>query len=168
VCSPDCALSHTREQAEKKQTRETLLERAKTREKLESMQGLPELKKKAQIAFNAFIRSRDIGKPCISCGKPLGPEPNTYDAGHYRSVGSAPHMRFVEDNVNGQCKYCNNHLGGNHVAYRKGLVERIGLDAVDMIESDNTVRKYTKEGLIELARHYREAARKLKANSELQ
>lgn len=64
-------------------------------------------------------------------------------------------MRFVEDNVHGQTKYCNNHLGGNHVAYRQGLIERIGLDRVVQIESDNTIRKHTKEDLIELARQYR-------------
>ena len=42
--------------------------------------------------------------------------------------------------------------------YRKRLVERIGLQAVESIESDNTLRKYSHEGLIELAKHYRAAA----------
>lgn len=162
VCGPACAMKHARTQAEKKQAAETRAEMHRTRAKLEAMQGLPELKKKAQTAFNAYIRARDAGKLCVSCGKPLGTEPNTYDAGHYRSVGSAPHMRFVEDNVHGQCKHCNNYLGGNHVAYRLGLIERIGQASVDMIERDQTVRKYTREGLIEIARHYREAARLLK------
>jgi hypothetical protein len=71
-------------------------------------------------------------------------------------------MRFVEDNAHGQCKYCNNHLSGNHVEYRKRLVERIGLRAVELIESDNVTRKYTQEGLIEIAKHYRNAAKELK------
>jgi phosphoribulokinase len=71
-------------------------------------------------------------------------------------------MQFVEDNVHGQCKYCNHRLAGNHVAYRAGLIARIGLEAVERIEADQTVRKYTKEGLIELARHYNAEARKLK------
>ena len=93
---------------------------------------------------------------------------NTTDAGHYRSVGSAPHTRFVEDNCHGQCKHCNQHLAGNHVAYRQGLVQRIGLRAVELIEADNTLRKYTREGLIELARHYRAEARKLQKAREAQ
>jgi 1-aminocyclopropane-1-carboxylate deaminase/D-cysteine desulfhydrase-like pyridoxal-dependent ACC family enzyme len=71
-------------------------------------------------------------------------------------------MRFVEDNAHGQCKHCNSHLAGNHVAYRAGLIARIGLHAVERIESDQTVRKYSKEGLIELARHYNAEARRLK------
>jgi hypothetical protein len=71
-------------------------------------------------------------------------------------------MRFVEDNCHGQCKHCNNHLGGNHVEYRKGLIQRIGRRAVDLIESDQVLRKYTKEGLIELAKQYRAKTRELK------
>ena len=136
------------------------------REKLKAMETLPSPVTKAQAAFNGFIRARDAGKPCICCGKPLGNEPNSFDAGHYRSVGSAPHMRFVEDNVHGQRKHCNNYLAGNHVEYRKGLIERIGLDMVEAIERDQTLRKYTREGLIEIARHYREAARKLNTDRE--
>ncbi|GAB3188604.1 recombination protein NinG [Hydrogenophaga aquatica] len=161
VCSPSCALKHARAQTEKKQAKEQAQERKAIKAKLQAMQTKPQLVKKAQTAFNAFIRARDAGKPCISCGRPLGTEPNTYDCGHYRSVGSAPHMRFVEDNAHGQCKHCNNHLAGNHVEYRKGLIERIGPRAVELIEADSTLRKYTHEGLIEIARHYREQARKL-------
>jgi hypothetical protein len=137
-------------------------DRKKTREKLDAMRTKPQLVKVAQIAFNSYIRARDMGKPCICCGKPLGTEANSFDAGHYRSVGSAPHMRFVEDNVHGQTKYCNNYLASNPVGYRKGLIERIGLTRVEQIEADQTVRKYTKEGLQEIARHYNAEARRLK------
>lgn len=165
-CSIDCAVTLGQKAVAKKKANEQAKDRKETRQKLDAMQTKPELVKKAQTAFNAFIRARDAGKQCICCGKPLGSEANTFDAGHYRSVGSAPHMRFVEDNVHGQTKYCNNHLGGNHVAYRQGLIERIGLARVEQIEADNTVRKYTKEGLIELAKHYRaETNRILKENN---
>jgi len=164
VCGPTCALQHARNVAEKKQAKQEAQERKETRQKLQALQTKPQLVKKAQMAFNAFIRARDAGKPCISCGKPLGGEPNTFDAGHYRSVGSAPHMRFVETNVHGQCKHCNNHLAGNHIAYRKGLIERVGLQEVERLERDQTTRHYTKEGLTELARQYRELTRNLKGN----
>lgn len=162
VCSPLCALEMARKVSDKAQAQEMAKERKETRQKLDAMQTKPQLVKKAQTAFNAFIRARDSGKPCISCGTPLSNEPNTYDAGHYRSVGSAPHMRFVEDNCHGQCKHCNNYLAGNHVAYRQGLIDRIGLPAVEQIEANQTLRKYTREGLEEIAQHYREQARKLR------
>ena len=136
-------------------------ERKETKLKLDAMQTKPQLVKKAQTAFNSYIRARDVGKPCISCDKPLDGGANTFDAGHYRSVGSAPHMRYVEDQVHGQCKKCNRHLSGNAVEYRKRLLERIGLERLEQIESDNVLRKYTKEALIEIARHYNEQARQL-------
>lgn len=162
VCSPICALELSRKLSARKAAKDAQQDRKVTKQKLDAMRTKPQLTKLAQVAFNAFIRARDAGKPCISCDTILSSEPNTFDAGHYRSVGSAPHMRFVEDNVHGQCKHCNNYLAGNHVAYRQRLVERIGLKAVEHIEADQTVRKYTREGLEEIAKHYRAEARRLK------
>ena len=161
VCSASCALKHARALTEKKQAKEQAQERKATREKLQALQTKPQLLKKAQTAFNAFIRARDSGKPCISCGRPLGTEPNTYDAGHLRSVGSAPHLRFLETNVHGQCKKCNMYLGGNVIEYRRRLIERIGLNEVEKLEADSEPRKYTRDDLIELAKTYRDKARKL-------
>jgi len=165
VCSPVCAINHARALAEKKQAKQEAQERKETRQKLQALQTKPQLLKKAHTAFNAFIRARDVGKPCISCGTKLSDEPNTYDAGHYRSVGSAPHLRFIEHNVHGQCKHCNNYLAGNHVAYRMGLIGRIGLNEVEKLEADNEPRKYTRDDLIELAKTYRDKARKLLKSS---
>ena len=164
ACSVECAIKHAGKLAEKKKAKEAAQERKQTREKLKAMETYPQLVKKAQTAFNAFIRARDAEKPCISCGAPLrGPQVGGgADCGHFRSVGSAPHMRFVEDNAAGQCKRCNQYLSGNHVEYRKGLLERIGMVRLEQIESDQTSRKYTREALIEIAKHYREEARKLK------
>jgi hypothetical protein len=70
-------------------------------------------------------------------------------------------MRFVEDNVYGQCKHCNNWLAGNHVQYRLRLLERIGEKQLDLLESDSVLRKYSREGLIEIARQYNAMARQL-------
>jgi hypothetical protein len=157
-----CALELSKTIQKKIIAKEAQEDRKKTREKLDAMRTKPQLVKIAQVSFNKYIRERDLLKPCISCGKPPSTESNQTDAGHFRSVGSAPHMRFVEDNVHGQCKHCNQYLAGNVLAYRKGLIERIGLTRVEQIESDQTVRKYTKEGLQELARHYNAEARRLK------
>ena len=154
VCGPACAMKIARKAVEKADKKET-------KRKLDAMQTRPQLLRKAQTAFNAYIRARDKGKPCISCDKPLDGGANTFDAGHYRSVGSAPHMRFVEDNCHGQCKHCNNWLAGNHVEYRKRLLERIGERQLELLEADSTTRKYTKEALEEISKHYRAEARRL-------
>lgn len=159
VCSPDCAMSLVLSMSDKNAKKKEREEKRIVRQKLDAMRKKPELTKIAQQAFNSFIRARDKGKPCISCGRPLSDEPNSKDAGHFRSVGSAPHMRFIESNCHAQCRHCNNHLGGNHVMYRIGLIERIGLAEVERIERDQDTRKYTKDELIELAKTYREKAK---------
>lgn len=163
VCSPLCAMQHARALVEKKAQREERAQRSQDKARLDAMRTKPELTRLAQAAFNGYIRARDAGKPCISCGNPLPADlvGGAFDCGHYRSVGSAPHMRFVEDNAHGQCKHCNRHLAGNHVEYRKGLIERIGLAAVERIEADCAPRKHSRDELIEFAKHYRAEARRL-------
>ena len=168
ACSPICALQIGRDKTVCHAAKATAADRKLTAQKLDAMQTKPQLVKKAQLAFNGYIRMRDAGKPCICCGKPLelGGVGGGFDAGHYRSVGSAPHLRFVEDNCHAQKKYCNNYLAGNHVAYRAGLIQRIGLDRVEQLERDQTLRKYTKDGLREIAKHYNLETRKLKAKND--
>ena len=43
---------------------------------------------------------------------------------------------------------CNTYLHGNQAAYRIRLVELIGLEKVEALESDNAARKWTREELI--------------------
>ena len=154
VCSPKCALTKVR--AEKKAERED------TKKRRQALETKPELVKKAQAAFNTYIRLRDKGKQCISCDTMLGDQPNTYDAGHMRSVGSAPHLRFDENNVHGQCKHCNQYLAGNVINYRLRLIQRIGIEEVERIESDNQPKHYTKDELREIAKLYRDKIKALK------
>ena len=167
VCSPMCGLTKARQDREKEQKLAVIKDKRETKAKLDALRKKPQLVALAQKAFNSFVRARDAGKPCISCGTALAHEAvgGAFDCGHYRSVGSAVHMRFVEDNAAGQCKHCNRHLAGNHVAYRIGLIERIGQHNVDFIERDQTLRKYTHEGLIELARHYNAEAKRIKGQA---
>ena len=167
VCGPSCAIEHARHLSDRKKARQAAQDRRQVREKLAAMETYPQLLKKAQAAFNAFIRARDSGKPCISCSVPLSGAQvgGAFDCGHYRSVGSSPHLRFHEDNAHGQCKHCNRHLSGNHVAYRLGLVERIGLQAVEALEANDTPSKPTRDQLQAMAKHYRAEARRLKGNT---
>lgn len=171
VCSLICGIEYAKEQkrkaALKAKAEAKRKERAKKQAIRHKLETVPELTKKAQQAFNRYIRLRDRGLPCISCGKPLGGEPNSYDAGHYRSVGSAPHLRFDEQNVHGQCKHCNCHLSGNVVAYRQGLIGRIGLNAVERIESDQAARHYDQQALRDLAAKYRAKARELEHDAKV-
>jgi hypothetical protein len=165
TCSIPCAIEYGRTQLAKKQAKEAKAERAKDKAKRETLKTRSDWIKETQIAFNRFVRLRDASRPCISCGVPLASERvgGGFDAGHYRSTGSAPHLRFHEWNCHGQCKQCNRYGSGRAVDYRIGLVERIGLDSVDALEADQTPRKWSIEELKALRDTYRAKAKALEA-----
>jgi len=126
--------------------------------KKESLKTKQTYIKELQVIFNRFIRLRDKDENCISCGKPNGSE----QAGHYRSTGSCPELRFCEDNVHGQCIRCNMHLHANLINYRLGLIERCSLALVDWLELNHEPKHYTINELIELKEYYRKKIKDLK------
>lgn len=164
VCTSKCLLKDVNRKEREKKER-SKLDRMMDRAAKEGMKTIPQLKKEAQIEFNRYIRARDESLACISCG---APPPNTADlhagrdAGHYRSTGAADHLRFDERNCHAQCVHCNQYKAGNVVAYRQGLVARIGLDAVEALESDNEPVKWTREALREIRTIYRARVRDMK------
>jgi hypothetical protein len=129
-----------------------------------AIETIPQLIKEAQHAFNAFIRERDKDKPCICCGKPLTSDSvgGLFDCGHYRSTGSASHLRFDERNAAGQRKHCNRYGAGRAVDYRIGLIARIGVEAVEALEADNTPVKWDRDVLRQIIVIYRAKLRELK------
>src|SRR6185436_3123720 len=100
------------------------------RERKEKLKTRSDYLKEAQVEFNSWIRARDAKLPCISCGGFTGKR----NAGHYRSVGAFPELRFHPDNAAGQCERCNTYLSGNLVEYRKHLIARIGTARVEHLE----------------------------------
>lgn len=166
VCSIACAKAMAKDpklqkvaaKAITKQAREDLKER---REKLKSK---GDHLREAQQAFNAYIRERDrlAGYSCISSGRPLDWNGNAVDAGHYRSTGAAPHLRFDENNCHAQSKHDNRYLSGNVADYRIGLIQRIGLEAVEALERDQSVRRYTIEDLQAIKVLYRQKLKDLR------
>ena len=162
VCSPSCAISLVKAAKQNKLVRVAKI--ARVARKLTRADQI----KKTQAAVNKYVRVRDEGKPCISCGTPLlklGRRGGDYDAGHYRSVGSAPHLRFAVDegNIHGQCKRCNKWLVGNVVSYRKGLIMRLGLDAVEQLEADQEPRHYSIDDLQDIENNYKSKTKALEA-----
>ena len=157
VCRPACAMKKVRQ--------EKVQERAKVRTRKEAIKTIPILIKEAQHAFNAYIRERDREQPCICCGAPLGSGEvgGSYDAGHYRSTGSASHLRFNEDNCHAQRKQCNRWGAGRAVDYRIGLWRRIGQQRVEALESDNAPHKWTREELVSIRDTYKAKLKEIKA-----
>lgn len=164
VCGIDCAKSLAVSVRSKAEKQAAIKQCKADRERKENLKTRRDWEREAQAAFNAFIRARDADKPCICCGLPLsaGDVGGKYDAGHYRSTGSAPHLRFHEANCHAQRKQCNRWGAGRAVDYRLGLIARIGLEAVEALEADQTPRKYTVEELKAIRDEYRAKARELK------
>ena len=164
ACSYLCATQWVAARKEKLKKQEAKIERQLTKERKEKLKTRNDWIKECQVAFNAFIRERDKDKPCICCGKPLGESQvgGGFDCGHYRSTGSAPHLRFCEDNAHGQTKFCNRYRAGNAVDYRLGLIQRIGLERVEAIEADNEPKKWTIDELKEIKQKYKLKLKELK------
>lgn len=115
---------------------------------LERLKTRSDYMKEAQKSFNRYVRLRDYGKPCIACGNlPAQKFGGTMDCSHYRSVGSAPHMRFHLHNAHSGCVKCNRDLSGNIVEMRKGMIARIGVQKVEAVEADETIRRFDIEYL---------------------
>ena len=164
VCSPKCALAAVEVQKAKEKKSLAQAGRREIKVRKEALKTRGDHMREAQQAFNEYIRTRDqaAGHLCISSGKSLDWSGNAVDAGHYRSVGSAPHLRFDERNCHAQSKQDNRFLSGNAVDYRIGLIARIGQEAVDALESDQSVRKYTVEEIKAIKAEYRAKTRELK------
>ena len=168
VCTPFCAMTYARSVNGKAKKIEAVKERKADKTKLQGMKTRGQWVALAQTAFNAYIRARDAGKPCICCGRYRDSDNGiggTWDAGHYRSRGSAPHLRFDERNVHAQLKQCNRYKSGNVVGYRAGLIQRIGVDALDALEADQAPRKHSIVELQAIKTDYTAKAKQLKATA---
>lgn len=149
-----------RQAAEKAaRVRKERAEKAEHRQKLAAHKKLSAWFAEAQVAVNAFIRARDAGLPCVSCGTQWAPD---FQAGHYRSVGAAKHLALDPRNIHGQCIQCNLHKHSNAVEYRIRLVERFGAAFVEAIECDQAPRHYSADDLAEIKKTYAAKCRELK------
>jgi len=138
-------------------------ENAKNHAAREALKTLPDLRKEAQAEFNAFIRARDEGKPCICCGnvpKSYSLTGGEWDAGHYRSRGAALELAFDERNCHAQLKHCNRRAW-DVASYRKNLIDRIGIDEVESLEGPHPPKHYTRDDLRALRDYYRAKKRAL-------
>lgn len=165
VCCWQCGLAIADQPANQKKARKAISElgRQELRAARERIRPKGDYMREAQVAFNAWVRERDRLLPCISCGRY---HQGKYDAGHYRTVGSNPALRFEPLNCHKQCVPCNQHKSGNIVEYRINLVQRIGADAVAWLEGPHEPKKYTIEDLQQIKAHYRALLRDLKKQQE--
>lgn len=151
-CDFDCAMELVEKQKEKKWKKE----KAKRKKDLMTLQDWIKI---AQTNFNKFINARDKGLPCISCQKPITGRVN---ASHYYNANNHWNVRFNEDNVNSSCITCNQHLSGNLIPYRGYLIEKIGIERFEHLESIAQVtRKFTIEEVKDINELYKTKIKEL-------
>jgi len=151
VCGFDCAIAtakKTREVKERKEHREAKLK----------LKSRADWLKEAQAIFNQYIRLRDEKESCISCGRF---HEGQYHAGHYRTVGANPELRFNELNVHKQCSACNNYLSGNIIKYRQNLINKIGLQLVTWLEGPHEPAKLTIDDIKDIKALYKQKIKEL-------
>lgn len=160
TCSVACAIQLGREVSRKMMAAR---ERIETKRRKEAVMSRSDWMKKLQAVFNKYIRLRDDALPCISCGRH---HQGQYHAGHYLTIGARPELRFDEDNCHKQCAPCNNHLSGNLVNYRIGLIKKIGLERVERLEGHHAPLKLTVDEIKANIETYRQKIKEMECKSK--
>ena len=153
VCSPACAAEIAKKKREK-------VERANDRQKRDSLKTKAQWAKDAQAAVNQYVRVRDAGKSCISCGRD---HQGQFHAGHYLSRGAHPELALEPLNIYRQCAPCNTYLSGNQIEFRKGLIARYGVALVEWLEGPHEPNHYSIDDLKEIAARFRNMTKELLA-----
>ncbi len=152
----ECAIAHGRKLQDKQRTADY-----KQRKKAFRDSDRPWHLNTLEAVFNKYIKLRDKTLPCISCGTYHAKttdyrKARAWQAGHFRSKGGFLELRFDELNVHKECLNCNcydaNHLEG----YRRNLIDRIGLEKVELLEGPHEPKKYKIPELQDLIKHYRQ------------
>jgi len=107
---------------------------------MKKSKSLPQLKIICQDFCNKYIRLRDQGKPCISCGQ----SGKVLQAGHYYPVQGYDGLRYDEFNINGECAGCNCFDEGHLIGYGENLLKRIGNEEFEALK--NRAAEYKKNG----------------------
>lgn len=111
--------------------------RKKAKKKTKS---LPQLKKALQLLVNAYIRKRDVGLPCISCGE----FKTDIQAGHFYAVKGYDGLRYELDNINGECSGCNCFNESHLIGYSENLLKKIGKKRFEALKEK--AKDYKKNG----------------------
>lgn len=152
-CDIECMMHHGIEKAEE-------LRQKKIRKAMQP-KVRPPVKRKSQAeltqdVLNRMIRLLDDGRSCISCGRDRCGA--GWDAGHKRSVGACPELRFDPRNIHRQGSGCNranrrpdknNAKGAETIAqeYEARLRDRYGDCLVDWLNGPHEMPRWRDDDL---------------------
>ena len=152
ACSPECAKElaiSDRLSAERKD---------KAKRKL-ALKSVTSHANDAQSVVNKYIKWRDWGLECVSCGVPHKFDVERH-ASHLKSRGSSSFLRFNLWNIHMSCVQCNFKKAGNIAQYYPRLVERIGRDKVDYLDNAPKSRQYSIAYLLRIKDIFRRKAKR--------
>lgn len=170
VCSEPCALAYAVSIRGKAEKVKAVKGRKADAVKRQGMKSRQTWLKECQAIVNKVVRLRDMlaGHGCITCGaRPAQKVGGTMDAGHFRSVGSAPHLRFFTPQIRLQCVTCNRYQGGRALDFRKALVAQHGAAWVDALEGMQGLAKFDIAYLQRLKAVFAKLARRLEKRLEV-
>jgi hypothetical protein len=163
---PDCktieAMEHVRKQREKQAKDRETVSNAISENK--QRKTLSYLKTSVMTVCHDYIKLRDKGKPCVSCGEPWHKD---HQAGHWKSAGSYAGLRFDERNIHNQCEGCNIHKRGNVEKYADRIHLRIGYAGKEALEKaavkyKHSAFKWERSRLVAIRKYYQEKIKSLK------
>ena len=126
--------------AEKQARMHAKVEKAKDRQRAEALKKPIEWEQECKAIVQKIARIRDRHDGCISChmGANYG---GRWHGSHFRPAGNNSAVQFNLWNIHKACAQCNLFKGGNIAAYRPRLVEKIGADRVEWLESQTQIVK---------------------------
>tara|TARA_R110000787_G_scaffold74970_6_gene166303 strand:- start:372 stop:995 length:624 start_codon:yes stop_codon:yes gene_type:complete len=139
----------------------------KAKEPRESLQkAFQEKKDKTSLQYlkvstvtwcHRYIKERDKGKPCVSCGQSWSLD---HQAGHWKKASDYSTLKFDENNIHNQCRGCNLLRDGNVQKYGDRIRMRISEEQKEEIErkcreEKQKVFKWERTELEELRNHYK-------------
>jgi len=133
VCSPVCASRWVK--AKNSQ------ERLQFKERKEKAKRISKWEEECRAIVQKIARIRDRNDGCISCHLP-STWGGQWHGSHFRSHGAASAVQFHLWNIHKSCSSCNRDKGGNIIAYRPRLVEKIGQEKVDWLMSQNQIVRH--------------------------
>jgi hypothetical protein len=138
VCSPRCLIRKRKEDAK--------AERESFKARKEKLKTITEWEHECKDIVQKIARIRDRADGCISCH--MGPDyAGQWHGSHFRPAGNHSAVELHLWNIHKSCAQCNKYKGGNIAGYRPRLIEKIGLERVEWLESQNQVTKRSVEYL---------------------
>ena len=170
-CDADCAISYLNGNTGRKLIEK--VKRKKFREKKKEVKGLSHWNRVTQTVVNKYVRLRDRNLPCISCGKwdhelKEAVRKGKCDAGHYKTVGSHPEIRFNTKNINKQCLNCNGFNSGNIAGQQKGIEARYGQERLDWLNGPHQLKHYSIDDLERIRKIFSKKTRRLEKAADIE